>query len=132
MAGMRVLVVEDDTLLAHTISRNLSVRGYSVRSAISVESATAALRQEVPDLVLLDIDLPDGSGWEIARQLRSELPATAIVVMSALRPNARLAAELRIEGVLEKPFPMESLLRLIAFCCGSQAGEEDTSAEGTT
>ena len=112
MADIRVLVVEDDLALEHSVTRNLRARGCTVHSAATLEEAKAVLRQEVQDLVLLDIDLPDGSGWEIARLLRNENTATAIVVMSAMRPNARLCTALRIDGILEKPFPMESLLRL--------------------
>jgi DNA-binding response OmpR family regulator len=124
MAGMRVLVVEDDQALEHCVARNLRARGCSVRSAATVEDAMAVLRQEGQELVLLDIDLPDGSGWEIARMLRQDGAATSIVVMSAMRPNARLTAELRIDGILEKPFPMESLLRLVLPHRGSDASRQ--------
>jgi DNA-binding response OmpR family regulator len=114
MAARRILIVEDDPALVHAIERNLSVRGYETQSAASVAQALAALDDGPPDLLLLDIDLPDGSGWEVLRALRAAGPSkTAVIVISALRPNERLARELRCVGVLEKPFPMDSLLRLI-------------------
>jgi DNA-binding response OmpR family regulator len=119
MAAESILVVEDDPTLVRAITRNLTVRGYAARSATSVAAALAALQEERPDLILVDIDLPDGSGWEVLRALNegnnAQVPA---IVMSALRPNPRLCAELKTVGELEKPFPMESLLRLVAQSTG--------------
>jgi DNA-binding response OmpR family regulator len=114
MAGS-ILVIEDDPTLSHSICRNLVARGYPTRAAMTVADASAAIAREVPSLLVVDIDLPDGSGWEVLRSLRSDGHAdTRAIVMSALRPNARLAKELDVIGVLEKPFPIQSLLRLIA------------------
>lgn len=128
-----VLVVEDDPTLARSIARNLTVRGYVTSSAATVAQALSTLRQERPSLVLLDIDLPDGLGWEVLRTLRATAgPHVPAIVMSALRPNPRLCAELGAEGVLEKPFPMESLLRLVAVYSGQPAGpmHRDRGGEG--
>jgi|SRR5579864_1269318 len=133
MAATSVLVVEDDPTLAHAIARNLSARGYATRSAMSVAEAMDAIADDVPELVLLDIDLPDGSGWEVLRGLRAAGHAdVAAIVMSALRPNPRLCDEMDAVGVLEKPFPMESLLRLVAESSGrtSAPAVADTGADG--
>lgn len=114
-----ILLVEDDATLAHAIARNLAVRGYRVRSAATVAEAIQALKAEPPALLILDIELPDGSGWEVLRALRAGgHHEAAVIAMSALRPNARLVKELGCAGTLEKPFPMESLLRLVALNCG--------------
>ena len=133
MGSPLILIVEDDQTLAHAIERNLAVRGYATRRVGSVADATEALHRERPGLVLLDIDLPDGSGWEILRDLRERgCEDTGVIVMSALRPNSRLVAELHCTGVLEKPFPMDSLLRLVARLTG-QSGEQrlpDTGSDG--
>ncbi len=115
MTAQSVLVVEDDPTLARAMTRNLTARGYTACHATTVAEATAALRAERPALALLDIDLPDGSGWDVLRELRATGGAdVAVIAMSALRPNSRLCRELGVVGVLEKPFPMESLLRLVA------------------
>lgn len=114
MATRSILVVEDDPALVHAIDRNLSVRGYATESVTTVAAATAALERDCPALLLLDIDLPDGSGWDVLRALRTaDCAATPVIVVSALRPNPRLVKELQCVAVLEKPFPMESLLRLV-------------------
>lgn len=114
MALARVLIVEDDPALAHAIDRSLSVRGYTTERAHDVATAVSRLKRSCPDILLLDIDLPDGSGWDVLRAVRSgSCWSTEVIVMSALRPNPRLVTELRCEAVLEKPFPIESLLRLV-------------------
>jgi DNA-binding response OmpR family regulator len=110
-----VLIIEDDPTLLRAISRNLAARGYAVRGATTVAEARAAIVDALPIVVVADIDLPDGSGWEVVRWLRESGHAgVAVIVMSALRPNQRLAAELAVAGILEKPFPIDALLRLVA------------------
>jgi DNA-binding response OmpR family regulator len=130
MATGTVLIVEDDATLTHAVARNLAVRGYLARSTGSVAEAMDVLQQQTPALVLLDVDLPDGSGWDVVRALRAgghdEVP---VVVMSALRPNPRLVAELGCIGILEKPFPMDSLLRMVAEYSGGPVAELATDTE---
>ncbi len=122
MTTQAVLVVEDDPTLARAMARNLAARGYAARNATTVAEALAALDEERPAVILLDIDLPDGSGWDVARRLRGDGSAdVAVIVMSALQPNPRLCHEFHAAGVLEKPFPMESLLRLVAQATGRLA-----------
>jgi len=105
--------------LVHAVERNLAVRGYVTRSAATVEEAISAVGKECPSLLLLDIELPDGSGWEVLRALRGgPCKDVPVIVISAMRPSTRLVQELRCVAVLEKPFPIESLMRLI----GEQLG----------
>jgi two-component system KDP operon response regulator KdpE len=120
-----VLVVEDDPTLVRALTRNLAARGYAARDATTVAEALAALDEERPAVLLLDIDLPDGSGWDIVRSLRGDGGAdVAVIVMSALQPNPRLCHEFHAAGVLEKPFPLESLLRLVAQATGRLAAPD--------
>lgn len=114
MAGP-ILVVEDDPTIVRSVRRNLVARGYPTHSAMSVAEALDEINRERPALALLDIDLPDGSGWDVLRELRAAGGADVpVIAMSALRPNSRLCGELGVVGVLEKPFPMEALVRLVA------------------
>ncbi len=126
-----ILVVEDDPTLARAMTRNLAARGYAARSAATVAEAMAALARERPALAVLDIDLPDGSGWEVARALRAADGAhVPIIVTSALRPNARLCSDIHAAGVLEKPFPMEALLRLVAHATGRLVAPDPADIAG--
>lgn len=132
MMSRDILIVEDDPVLVHAISRNLAVRGYAAKSAMNVAEALAALEPACPALMLLDIDLPDGSGWDVLRALRAAgCEATPVIVISALRPNPRLAKDLQCVAVLEKPFPMESLLRLTAMSCPMAQEPASPEAQGS-
>lgn len=113
MNSSAVLVVEDDATLARVITRNLTARGYDATVALTVAEAVRSMGQRFPDLLVLDIDLPDGSGWDVARELRSKSGEIPIVVISALRANQSLVREMACIGVLEKPFPMDALLRTV-------------------
>jgi len=109
-----ILIVEDDAALVRTLVRNLEARGYATRSASTTGEAIRALGEGRPRLLLLDIDLPDAPGWDVVRELhRRGWSSTPVIVVSALRPNPRLVSELQCTSVLEKPFPMESLVRLV-------------------
>lgn len=120
MTAADVLIVEDDPVLVDVIERNLSARGITTRSAAGVAPAVAALEEACPSLILLDVDLPDGSGWEVLRALRRQgCPETRSIVITGLRPNQRLVRELECTAVLEKPFPIDALVRLVTTSLGS-------------
>ena len=109
-----ILVVEDETTLRQVITRNLEARGHAVLGA---ETATEALRHLTglkPDLMLLDINLPDRSGWDVLRELRERGIQVATVIVSAVRVSPARLEEFRPLAYLPKPFPLDALLRLVA------------------
>ncbi len=107
----RVLIVEDDEQLRQIITRNLVARGHVVRQAIDASSALADLAEELPDLLILDINLPDRTGWDVLRE--AHLPESVRVLMlTAVPVSPRRLAEFRPVAYLPKPFPLEALLRL--------------------
>lgn len=113
-AARTVLLVEDETPLRMIVSRNLTQRGHTVIAVASVGDAIAAMTTRLPDVVLLDVNLPDGTGWEVLRRLRAIRHAVRVIVYSAVPPSAKRLAEFHPDAVLLKPFPMDSLLHLIA------------------
>ena len=107
----RVLVVEDDEQLRRIITSNLVARGHEVRQAADASMALAALAEEQPDLLILDINLPDRTGWDVLRdaQLSDEV---RVLMLTAVPVSPRRLAEFRPVAYLPKPFPLEALLRL--------------------
>jgi DNA-binding response OmpR family regulator len=108
-----VMVVEDEDTLRHLIARNLRSRGVCVREASCAEEGFAEILAEPPDLLLLDVNLPDRSGWELLRELRLRSVRVPTIVVSAVRLTPNRMAEFQPLAYLPKPFPLEALLRLV-------------------
>ena len=119
-----VVVVEDETTLRRIIARNLTSRGIRVREAASAAEALRLAAESPPDLLLLDINLPDRSGWDVLRELRRRGIEVPTIVVSAVQVSADRLREFRPLCYLPKPFPIESLLRL----CTAAGTEETHSA----
>jgi CheY-like chemotaxis protein len=110
----QVLIAEDEATLRRVIARNLASRGVQVREAASAGEVLAAVQASRPDLLLLDINLPDRSGWDVLRALRQRQISLPTIVVSAVRVSPRYLAEFHPLAYLPKPFPLEALLRLVA------------------
>ncbi len=108
-----VLLVEDEATLRTIIARNLVARGHRVVEAESARQALARLNDDEPDLMLLDINLPDRSGWDILREMRRQGKNVPVVIISAVRVSAARLEEFRPLAFLPKPFPLEALLRIV-------------------
>ena len=108
-----VLLVEDEATLRRIIARNLVARGHRVVEADSARAALARLNEAEPDLLLLDINLPDRSGWDVLREMRSQGKNVPVVIVSAVRVNPARLDEFRPLAFLPKPFSLEALLRIV-------------------
>jgi DNA-binding response OmpR family regulator len=108
-----ILVVEDDASLNDVIGRNLVRRGLEVRTETTVSDALHAVAKMRPDLLLLDINLPDRSGWELLRALHGQGVDIPTIVISAARCAPERLAEFHPLAFLPKPFPLDALLRLV-------------------
>jgi len=108
---MKVLLVDDDTTLRRTLGIGLRAEGHDVLIAADGRTALQALREDRPDLVVLDLGLPDLSGLEVLRQLRG-WSTTPVVVLSARAESAEKveALDLGADDYVTKPFGMEELL----------------------
>jgi two-component system nitrogen regulation response regulator GlnG len=108
-----VLVVEDDPLFGELVRDVLGAAGATVSLAATSAAGLAAVARERPDVLCVDIDLPDGTGWEFLDELkrRSLEPETVIIITGGIEA----AQSRRRPGtfVLVKPFPIDSLLRLV-------------------
>ena len=111
----RVLLVEDDALISSSLSRAVRARGYDVRTAGTVADALAAIADAAPDLVLLDLGLPDGDGEERAHVLAREHPRVPVIVLTARGEEADVVLGLEMGAVdyVVKPFRLAELLARI-------------------
>jgi DNA-binding response OmpR family regulator len=111
-----VLVVEDDELIASSLVRALRSKGYEAFSRPTVASAISAIADAVPDLVLLDLGLPDGDGEDICRVLVRHHPDVPVIVLTARREEADVVLGLEMGAVdyVVKPFRLAELLARVA------------------
>lgn len=110
----RILIVEDDSSLVQILRDNLLVDGFEVEWAGNADKALTLYRSFVPDLVLLDLMLPDLSGYELGRVLRHG-GKTPIIILSARGEKADKLQGLRLgaDDYVTKPFDMEELVARI-------------------
>ena len=112
---MRILVVEDDRLLNHTLCYNLNTAGYTVDSALTKSVAGSFLTKQDYDLIVLDVNLPDGNGFDFCREVKERRPDTAIIFLTAndMESDMLKGYELGAEDYVTKPFPMSVLTRQV-------------------
>ena len=116
----QLLMIEDDTRLANMVSEYLRQSGYAVTHAADGASGLAALEASMPDLIILDLMLPDMDGLEVCRRIKgqgSESANTAVLMLTAKGdPMDRIVGlEIGADDYLPKPFePRELLARIRA------------------
>jgi DNA-binding response OmpR family regulator len=115
----RVLLVEDEIRLGESIQRGISRHGHQVELARDCASAIDAASNDRFDVLVLDINLPDAPGWDVLRALDHIQRRPRTVIFSAIPPSTARVREFAPLTVLEKPFPMDALLRLIEQPMGS-------------
>lgn len=79
----QILIVEDDNFLNKMLAYNLTAEGYSVTSALNARTATQVICQQKFDMILLDINLPDGNGFELCKQIKPQQPDTIVIFLTA-------------------------------------------------
>lgn len=123
-----LLLVDDEAPIADVLARSLRARGHVVRVVYTGLDALLALSEEVPNLMLLDISLPDITGWELLRRLAPQDRERVPVVVFSASPLAPSRLEqFKPAGVLQKPFPIEALLRLVNDLAGGAGGKEEAN-----
>jgi DNA-binding response OmpR family regulator len=112
MSEPALLMVEDDANVATTLAERLRASGFTVTHAASVAAADRALAQHVFQVALLDVGLPDGNGFDVAKLVQQRSPGTAILFLTAYgTPEDRIhGLELGADDYLTKPFVFRELL----------------------
>jgi excisionase family DNA binding protein len=113
-SGPLVLLVDDDEKVRELVRVNLEFEGYKVREAGSAEEGLSAIEEAKPDLVLLDVMMPQTDGWEMLRKIQEQYGAGAIpVVMFSGKVDEQALAQASASGVqafVGKPFDLQQLI----------------------
>lgn len=133
----KILVVDDEAVLVETIAYNLEQAGYQVLTAADGGSALEAARRETPDLVILDLMLPEMDGLEVCRQLRREHTTATIPIMMLTAKGDEIdkvvGLEVGADDYVTKPFGRRELLArvraLLRRADYPAAGNDHTSQE---
>src|SRR5690349_12356509 len=112
MAGERILMVEDEPAVARGLKYGLEREGFQVEWAETGQQALSLARSKDPHLVLLDIRLPDISGFDVCRQLRAAGGRQPILMLTARDEEVDkvLGLELGADDYMVKPFGLRELL----------------------
>jgi len=115
MKQWKLLLVDDEEEFASTLAERLRLRGVDVRTVFRGEDALPAIRQERPDLVLLDVLMPGVGGMELLKRLRIECPSLPVILLTGQGISEE---ELRIGALhgavfLMKPLSIDELMKTI-------------------
>ena len=129
----RILIIEDEPDIRKTIDYNLSKESFEVFQAASIAEGEQAIQQHKPDLVILDLMLPDGSGLTLCRDIKSD-PATKNTLVILLTAKADeldrvIGFELGADDYVTKPFSVRELILRVKAILKRRASEERQPAD---
>jgi two-component system OmpR family response regulator len=114
MVSNKILVVEDDLNLLATLKYNLQKEGFEVTTAIDGLEAVEAARREKPELIILDIMLPEMGGFEVCRILRKDMTVPILMLTAKAEETDKIVGlEIGADDYMTKPFSMRELLARI-------------------
>jgi two-component system, OmpR family, KDP operon response regulator KdpE len=121
-----VLVVDDDPQIRRTLSINLRARGYEVEVAADGRSALRLIGERTPDLVVLDLGLPDVDGVTVLQQLRTEKRVPVIVLSARHTSDDKVEAlDEGADDYMTKPFGMQELLARVRVAMRRAGADEE-------
>jgi len=121
----RILLIEDNRNLATGLRNNLEIEGYRVQIATDGAAGLAIARDESPDLIILDLMLPELDGYRVLRALRENGHATPVLILSARGEEADkvLGFRLGADDYVSKPFSLLELLARVDALLRRSAGK---------
>src|SRR5512140_2459033 len=124
--SQRVLVVDDDPRILSMMRRGLSIAGYSVDLAADGDEALATARESPPDIVVLDVMLPEIDGLEVCRRLRAGNKSLPILMLTARGrvPDRVAGLDAGADDYLVKPFAFDELLARMRALLRRRGGDQ--------
>lgn len=121
-----ILIVDDDAEIRSLLARYLGGQSFRTQTAASRRECEARIGQGAPDLVVLDVMLPDGSGLDICRDLRARHPQLSIIMLTALKEDVDriIGLEIGADDYMVKPFNPRELVARIKAVLRRAAPEE--------
>jgi len=112
------MAVDDDPVIRGLLEVNLEMEGHDVVTAVDGQDALDKVRQDAPDLILLDVMMPNVNGWQVAEQLKAD-PAfrnIPVVFLSAraMEADVRKGTDLGVDSYVTKPFDPIDLMELVS------------------
>jgi two-component system, response regulator RegA len=122
--SVSVLLVDDDEVFRQRLARALAERGLDVRAAADLASALAAARTDPPELAIVDLRMPGGSGLELVQELRKLDPATRILVLTGYGSIATAVEAIKLGAVhyLSKPADADEILAALGAAEAASSG----------
>jgi two-component system, response regulator RegA len=121
-----VLLVDDDETLRERLARALRERGYEVRTAGNADDAMARVREDSPEMAVLDLKMPGRSGIELLKEIRAHDPATEVLILTGYGSIATAVEATKLGAVGYVPKPVDADEILAAFA--RMRGEKPLSA----
>ena len=131
MNEAKILVVDDEPTLSEVISYNLRQAGYVTVTAADADEALRIFKEEKPDLILLDVMLPQGSGFDVCRLIRQQGSNVPIIMLTAriAESDRVLGFELGADDYILKPFATRELIaRVKALLRRSRTASDESPA----
>lgn len=124
-----ILIIDDDSQICDLLKQVLEKEGHAVHTALNGIEGIALYRQHHPELILLDILMPEKEGLETIRDLRREFPNVMVIAMSAASEGAKidlleLAQRLGAQYRLTKPFQLQTVKKLVNTALNKKPSSE--------
>jgi DNA-binding response OmpR family regulator len=118
MDSQNILIVDDDPNIRELLEVNLGAAGFTIRNASQGREAMDLMRQRTPDLVILDIMMPEMDGWEVCKQIRDDprLERVKIIMLTAKGSEKDKLVGMEIfkaDEYMTKPFDIDELIKTI-------------------
>jgi CheY-like chemotaxis protein len=108
-----ILLADDDAAIRQTLGQVLELEQYRVVFATTGREAAEKFISHQPDLVLLDLNMPDRDGWDAFLLMNSTHPLIPVIIITALPHQHQRAADFGVAALLEKPLDIKLLLQTI-------------------